>query len=420
MKKRLIALGLAAGLMALLLCACGGKDTPSVYWLNFKPEADGALQELARSYTGQTGVEVRVITAAAGQYEATLTAEMDKSRPPTLFVVGSPGAVERWGEYCYDLTDTAVYRQLISDDFVLRDGAGRACSMGYCFECFGLIVNLELLERAGWRVTDIRDFASLSAVARDIHGRREELGFDAFTSSGLDESSGWRFTGHLANLPLYYQYRDDGGWTGTPASIRTDYLDNYRAIWDLYIQNSSTDPRTLATPGSDAQGEFGRGEAVFYQNGSWEYSALVDDYGMDPERLTMIPIYCGVEGEEELGLCCGTENCWAVNAMASQQDIEATLAFLEWMVTSPEGTRVLADQFGQIPFQKAAPNPNVFLRAAMDSIRAGREPVDWVFTYTPDVARWRTGVASALTRYANGGDWEQVERAFVDGWKAGS
>ena len=38
---------------------------------------------------------------------------------------------------------------------------------------------------------------------------------------------------------------------------------------------------------------------------------------MNPDDLTMIPIYCGVEGEEKAGLCCGTENCWAINKNAS-------------------------------------------------------------------------------------------------------
>ena len=418
MKKRIIAALALTGLLAALLAGCGGKDTPSVYWLNFKPEADAALQKIAKTYRDQTGVEVKVVTAASGQYEATLTAEMDKSAPPTLFVVGSPGAVERWSGYCYDLGSTKVYDELVSDDFVLRDKQGRACSMGYCFECFGIIVNKELLAEAGYTLGDIGDFAGLKRVAEDIHARRDQLGFDAFTSSGLDDSSGWRFTGHLANMPLYYESRDDGGWTQTPSRIKGTYLDNYRSIWDLYIQNSSADPRTLATPGHDAQGEFGRGEAVFYQNGSWEYNDLATVYGMDAADLAMIPIYCGVEGEQNIGLCSGTENSWAVNAMVSEQDINATLDFMYWMVTSPEGTQVLAEQFGQIPFRKAAPNPNPFLNDAVADLEAGKESVDWVFTFTPDVGRWRAGLASALTQYSSGGDWELVKTAFVDGWNA--
>lgn len=51
----------------------------SVYYLNFKPEADAAWQALAKEYTELTGVPVQVVTAASGTYEETLTAEMDKA-----------------------------------------------------------------------------------------------------------------------------------------------------------------------------------------------------------------------------------------------------------------------------------------------------------------------------------------------------
>ena len=62
----------------------------SVYWLNFKPEADEALQQIAADYTAETGVEVKVVTVASGNYESTLTAEMDKSNAPTLATGGQP------------------------------------------------------------------------------------------------------------------------------------------------------------------------------------------------------------------------------------------------------------------------------------------------------------------------------------------
>ena len=77
--KKYLAMILAL-VMALSLVACGDKkddsadnsdgDTASgrVYWLNFKPEADGTLQKVAAMYTEKTGVPVTVVTAASGTY----------------------------------------------------------------------------------------------------------------------------------------------------------------------------------------------------------------------------------------------------------------------------------------------------------------------------------------------------------------
>ena len=138
---------------------------------------------------------------------------------------------------------------------------------------------------------------------------------------------------------------------------------------------------------------------------------------MDPANLAMIPIYCGVEGEEDAGLCCGTENCWAVNAKASEEDIQATLDFMYWVVTSEEGTTMMAEQFGPIPFKNAKESSNVFFNNANEYIADGKYTVTWAFNYTPNVDTWRAAVVAALTQYTvGGGSWDDVVTAFVQGW----
>lgn len=422
MRKKLLSVALCATMVAGLLAGCGSSSKSdkassdskgSVYWLNFKPEADEALQGIAKTYEKENGVKVKVVTAASGNYNSTLTSEMGKSAAPTLFVVGNQAAVKTWDDYCIDLKDTDVYKELSTDAFNLKDENGKVASMGYCYESYGIIVNKKLLKKAGYEITDIKDFASLKSVAEDIHKRADKLGFDAFTSSGMDDASSWRFTGHLANMPLFYEGRDDG-WKEAPAEIKGTYLDNFKNVWDLYINNSKYDKKTLATGGYDAEAEFKKGEAVFYQNGTWEYDALKKSISDDD--MQMIPIYCGVEGEEKAGLCSGTENCWAVNAKASKADQKATLEFMKWLVTSEEGTKVMAEQFGAIPYKKAADSGNVFLKNANDLLEAGNYNVDWTFNYTPNVDEWRASLVAAMNKYDAGGSWDDVKTAFVQGW----
>lgn len=395
-------------------------QTGSVYWLNFKPESDAVLQELAAAYTAETGVAVKVVTAASGTYQTTLTAEMDKEAAPTLFVVGNAAAVDTWGDYCYDLKGTAVANELTTDAYNLYDANGKLCSIGYCYECFGIIVNTDLLAKAGYKLSDIKNFATLKKVAEDIHARASKLGFDAFTSSGMDPSSSWRFSGHLGNIPLYYESVADG-WTECPPTLKGTYLQNFKNLWDLYINNAAVAPNTLAVGGYDAEAEFGKQQAVFYQNGNWEYDALTTKYGLKDSQLAMIPFYCGVEGEEKAGLNCGTENCWAVNARAKEADIKATLDFMSWMVTSAKGTELLAKTFGAIPYKKAAAPANVFLAQANQYSANGHYVMTWAFNYTPNVETWRAGVVSAMNQYdANQTDanWETVKTAFIQGWAA--
>ena len=426
--KKFLALILAL-VMALSLVACGGNSgaqgegdgdaaTGSVYYLNFKPEAEEAWQALAKTYTDQTGVPVKVVTAASGEYETMLVSEMDKDGAPTLFQCNE-GGVATWGDFCYDLSDSTVYNELASKDYALKNADGEVISIAYCLETYGIIVNKALLEQAGHSLEEITDFDSLKAVADDIHARADELGFDAFTSAGLDGSSSWRFSGHLSNMPLFYEFRDDGV-SSKPATIKGTYLDNYKQIWDLYITDSATTGAALLTAtGDQAEAEFGEGKAVFYQNGTWEYSNLTaaDKFAMNPDDLTMIPIYCGVEGEEKAGLCTGTENYWSVNKNAKEEDIKATLDFLYWVVTSEEGTTMMAEQFGACPFNSSKAPSNPFSALANEYVANGCYPVTWAFNYTPAVNDWRAAVVDALSKYTAGnGSWDDVKTAFVEGW----
>ena len=416
--KKLIALLLAAVMTMSLLTACGGNDdnqtpstgdqTPStdnqtpgddtqtpagdsqtpaasgrVYWLNFKPESDQVLNDVAKMYTEKTGVPVKIVTAASGTYSQTLNAEMGKSEAPTIFNVGNQAGVRDWTDYAVDLTGTAIANELNTDAYNLYDDAGKLVSIGYCYECYGVIANPDLVTKAGHSMDEIKDFASLKAVVEDIHANAATLGFDAFTSCDMDDSSSWRFTGHMANLEYYYE-QEGNTWTKCPATISGKYLDNFKNLYDLCINNSLTAPTDLATGGHDAGQEFKDGKAAFTVQGSWEYA----NYVPSVPNATMIPYYCGVSGEEKAGLNCGTENCWAVNANVSEAD------------------------------QKAA---NGFLADAAAYTADGCYVMNWATNYQPNVDEYRRGLVAALNQYnadQSDANWAQFRTAFVDGWAA--
>lgn len=416
MKKRLLALLLAA-VMVFALAACNGNTASdgkgSVYYLNFKPEQKEDWEALAKVYTEKTGVEVTVLTAASGTYEQTLMSEVAKTTPPTLFQVNGPVGLANWKEYCYDLTGSQVAGELTSDAFALKDGDA-TLGIAYVVESYGIIVNKDLLAQAGYAVEDIQSFADLKRVAEDITARSAELGFAAFTSAGMDGSSDWRFKTHLANLPIYFEYQDDG--IGTTDAIKGTYLDAYKNIFDLYIHNSTCDPSELSgKTGDDSLNEFRDGKAVFYQNGSWAYNDLKDTFSDD--AMAMIPLYIGVGDEANQGLCTGTENYWCVNKDAKEEDIQATLDFLYWCVTSEEGTHAMGEEMGfVIPFKKAVESPNLFVKQDAEYTAAGKTPVSWNFPTMPS-ENWKNVLGNALTAYAAGtGSWDNVVSAFVDGW----
>jgi raffinose/stachyose/melibiose transport system substrate-binding protein len=395
------------------------EEQPSIYWINFKPESQKILQKLAERYQQRTGRNITIFTPETGTYSETLDKELQSSFPPTLFVVGGKDNMIKYNEYFYDLKDTKIAGELNTDNFNLYTNDKKLAAIGYCYETFGIITNIELLEKSGHELEEIKNFESLKAVVEDIHANAKTLGFDAFTSSGLHPSSSWRFSGHLTNIPLYYESRDDI-WIETPTTIKCTYLNNYKNLWDLYIKNSAYSPDTLISGEYNAEEEFGKKQAVFYQNGNWEYDALVNTYGLNPEQLTMIPFYSGVKGEENAGLNSGTENYWAVNGKASQNNIDATLEFMYWMVTDLDATEILAKTFGSMPFKNAAIPENVFLAKAQQYTNEGKYTMTWAFNFTPNQDEWRKDVVTTLFEYSKNNseeNWNKVKLAFINGWE---
>lgn len=398
----------------------------SVYYLNFKPEQADQWVELGEKYTEETGVPVTVVTAASGTYESTLKSEMAKDEAPTLFQVNGPVGLASWKDYCYDLKDTEIYKQLTSEEFALTNEDGSVSGIAYVIETYGLIYNKALLndyfETDGAvvkSVEEINSFDTLKAVADDIQAKKDDLGIEgAFASAGFDASSDWRFKTHLANLPIYYEYQADG--IDSTDAIKGTYLENFKNIFDLYITDSTCEPSVLSSKtGEDAASEFALGEAVFYQNGTWAYNDVKDNEVAD-EDMGMLPIYIGVEGEENQGLCTGSENYWCVNSKASEEDIQATLDFLNWVITSDEGRTSLSQEMGFVtPFKTFDENfesENPLVVDANKYIADGKTSVAWNFTTMPS-EEWKNQVGSAMLEYAQGtGEWDAVEKAFVDGW----
>lgn len=434
MRKKLLSAALCLAMTATLFSGCGsdsgskkgGDDSKGkVYYLNFKPEQGDDWKALAEEYTKETGVEVKVVTAASNTYEQTLKSEMAKSDAPTLFQVNGPVGLATWKDYCYDLKDSDIYKQLKTEDFTLKED-DKVFGIAYVIETYGIIYNKTLLakycEMDGAKIADaseINSFAKLKEVADDIQAKKKDLGVDgAFSSAGLDSSSVWRYTTHLADLPIYYEYKADG--IDSTDAIKGTYLDQYKQMFDLYLEDSTCEPKLLASKtGDESMAEFATGKAVFYQNGTWAYGDITKN-GLKDEDLGMLPIYIGVDGEENQGLCTGSENFWCVNSKASEADVKATLDFMNWCVTSDKGRDAMANTMGFVtPFKAfddgyAASNPLIKVDAEL--LAAGKVPVTWNFSTIPS-EEWKNNLAAALIEYAQGtGDWDGVKTAFVDGW----
>ncbi len=416
--KRMLAILLAAA-MVLSLVACSEWDKINnmgtyVCWMNFKPELDELLQALATEYTEEKGVKVTVVTPE-GDYDSALAKALESDQPPTMFVLGKRDSVERLASHAANLGDTEINKLLTTEDFNFFDEDKRLVSIPYCQECFGIAVNPFFLALAGHSVEEIKDFDSLKSLVEEIHANAEWLGFDAFASVDVTGASSWKYTAHLANVAYSYECRRAAEWEYMPASLTGEYMENYKNIYDLIVNNSTAEASAL-TGGHDGLREFKDGKAAFYIAGSWEFASIAETV---PDAV-MIPFYCGVKGEEKAGLCVGTENCWAINDNISEESRKATVDFMVWLVSDPDASAALVRELGPMPYTKAAKtSENTFLNNAKAYEEAGCYNLTWAFKFQPNTEAYRKALGEALAAYnadRSEENWQKVDEKMIHGW----
>lgn len=428
---RIILAALTAG---VLLCGCGEeKDVGTVYYLNFKPEAADIWEEIAEEYTAETGVEVKILTAASGNYEQTLKAEIAKRDAPTLFQINGPVGYETWKNFCMDLSDTELYSWLLDKNMAVSDENG-VYGIPYVVEGYGIIYNDAIMQKYFSLSTkstpyssmeEIDNFSKLKAVVEDMTLHKNELGIEGvFASTSFSAGEDWRWQTHLADIPVYYEFRDKG--ISDSATLDFSYSENFKNIFDLYLDNSCTERTALASKTvNDSMEEFALGKVAMVQNGNWAWGQIssIDGNVVAEEDVKFMPIYTGVAGEEKQGLCTGTENYICVNSMASEADQQASIAFIEWVYSSDVGKNYVTNELGFIsPFNTFSEeeNPADPLAKEVISYMANEElySVSWNFTAFPS-QQFKDGFGTSLLSYAKGEkEWSAVIEDVREEWAA--
>lgn len=411
-----------------------------IYFLNFKPEIASVYEKIAEEYKEKKGVTVKVVTAASNGYEQTLTSEIAKSSPPTIFQINGPIGYKAWADYCADLKDTALYSFLSDKSLAIRSGDS-VYGIPYVVEGYGIIYNEEitdkyfaLKERATSfsSMDEINSFSKLKALVEDMQSKSDELGIDGvFASTSFSSGNSWRWDTHLANVPFYYEFSenksfDDPTLAGL-GSGRIDfaYSDNFKNLFDLYINNSGT-PKSLIGSKSvnDSMAEFALGKVAMVQNGNWAYKDIsdVDGNTVKKEKIKMLPVYTGIEGEENQGLCIGTENYLAINSKVSEEKQKASADFLEWLFSSEEGKRYVTKELGFISpfttFDKDERPEDPLANEILNWMeKKDIQSVPWIFTSFPSET-FKQDFSSTLLQYAQGtADWDKVVSTVKKSWQ---
>lgn len=448
--KKLLSILLSVSLFGTFFTACNrsdnqnptgqsGDDTATVRFLNFKPEVANVYNEIAKAYKEETGNTLIVETAASGNYEQTLTAKMGTNEAPTLFQINGPKGYANWKDYCADLSNTELYKHLTDKSLaVISDG--KVYGIPYVVEGYGIIYNKAItdkyfaLENKATKIKsmdEIKSFDALKSVVEDMQKNAKALGINGvFASTSLKTGEDWRWQTHLANIPVYYEFEDKNTDLSSDETktIEFKYADNFKKIFDLYINNSVTDKKKLGSKIVDeSMAEFALGQCAMVQNGNWAWGQIDNVKGnvVEAENVKYLPIYMGLDGEENQGLCIGTENFFAINAKASDAEQKAAEDFMYWLFSSETGKEFVTDELELIaPFDTFTEDERPEDPLAQEVIRwmnnADVTTIPWNFTVFPS-ATFKADFGAALLQYAQGTkSWDEVKNLFTERWKSES
>lgn len=442
MKKTLSVLLIVLLAVTGTLFAQGSSDKSTaakeVYFLNFKPEIATVYTDVvAPAFEAETGIKLKVVTAASNQYATTLKSEMATSNPPAIFQTNGPVGLQGSRADVAPLEDTEFYG-ILADKSMALSIDGHVAAIPYAVEGYGIIYNQGIMDKyfalPGAKVSSmdqIKDFATLKAVVEDMTAKKDQLGIKGvFASTSMAPGNDWRWQTHLFNVPLYQEFADksspaDATLAGLEAkTFDFKYADQFKQLFDLYLDNSTT-ARGLVGGKSvdDSMAEFALGQAAMVQNGNWGASQILGVPGnkVADKDIKFLPLYMGIPGEEGYGLCVGTENYLSINKNASPEAQANADKFLTWLFSSDTGKKIVKEQLGFItPFNtftdSEMPSDPLAKQVVQWMNKDGISSIPWTFSAIPS-EQWKSDFGGALLQYIQGStNWANVVKTAQDAW----
>ena len=262
--------------------------------------------------------------------------------------------------------------------------------------------------------------------------RKSELGIDGvFASTSLQAGENWRWTTHLANIAMHQEFNDNGTNLTQLENVKEvafKYEDEFKNIFDLYLNNSTTDRKLLGSKQvADSMAEFALGKCAMVQNGNWAWGQINQIAGnrVKKENIRMIPIFTGLANEEKQGICIGTENYLAINRHASEEKQKAAADFLYWLYSSDTGKKYVTQELNFIaPFETFnsdnQPDDPLTQQIIEWMGKGDVKNITWDFLIFPS-QNFKDIFGAALLQYAQGTkSWDEVVQTFILTWKSES
>ena len=380
-------------------------DGITLRFMQGKVEIDGQLRSFAQDHYSRTGVMVQIESIGGGaDYFGTLLQYMAAGNMPDLFSFETMDAPDILDLF-HDLSGSPI---VDASDYVFFDADGRAIGAPFSIEGLGLIYNADILAQAGIDPDQLLTYQGVRDAFETIDGMLDELGLQAVASVAAESGNMWWSSRHmLGSFLTLGQDQDD-------KSIIDDFKngivdrDRFEA-WADYIAllYEFADPHVLVSGDYDAQlALFATGGTAFVTQGNWIDPTLIGQFGVEFDAGIVPYSFLSTPTP---GAIADSPSFWAV--YTGGDHVEEAMAFLNDLLLSEEGARLLVEEAGMISAIRDVELLPTMPVSANLAERVNQGPTfawDWL-TLTTDLGMNHLGLIHEL--FASG----QIDRdGFVD------
>lgn len=327
-----------------------------------KTEIMDQLNQLAKDYKNETGVEIEVWETSGDNYYKDLKTGISTESGPVLFSLAPGSESVEMSDYLEDVSDLS-FMSKISDN--LKDSVdGKVVGVPYTIEGFGLVYDGNLVDTSKIGSTDALIDYLKEAKGKGINGL------------GLSQED-YFLIAHILNTPFAVQDDPDAYLQQVlKGEVRMKDNDAFKEFAKLMeaIRENCTNPVDVTYDNNC--GDFATGKAAMIHQGNWAYG-MFKDYDVDFDMgIAPVPI----NGNKKVAV--SVPAAWYINVDASDEEKSMAKDFLEWLYTSDKGKDYLMNQFGFVPVVDGMTSDKLDPLSKSIS-EASKDSIPWVMSNWP-------------------------------------
>lgn len=325
-----------------------------ITFMNSKGEVQEALEEMAETFEEETGIEVEVQLCPTGDTPYTkIISAYTAGKAPTMAMLDPGDVITLAEEYAVNLSEEA-WNAECGEQTITIDGI--TYGFPFCIEGRGLIYNKTTIEETLGREFEPSSINSYDALAALL----EELRAAGMENPVVVSKEDWS----LGNHQLGYIYDSYDGTTAGSTELISQLKDGMRSVadYDRYDMFLNTLDLLLEynINGDDPLGALYDqdpiflvdGEAAIWANGNWAWPNLAEAGASTDDEYGFLPYVFGndVNDIANTKIQAGaTKQIMIDRVQATEEEIAAAKEFLNWLVYSDNGQKMLVESAGVIP-----------------------------------------------------------------------